>query len=540
MILANNVKEYINNIFRSSNSITLKVVLYLLVFSTIFTFFSTSLQLYTNYEKDLESIKEQLVKIEAGYGYAFALGVWNIDEVIIEKLATGIISLPDIQCLEVISEDLDETLVYGIKTSGGVITHSFPLIFIDNENKELNLGTVKLTATTDNIHNRFTEVKNVVLITEIIKALLISLFMFIMIYRLFTRHLNDIIDYFSITPLVWLKKKLVLKHYNYKDLSNADEIQKVVEAINNLRKKQLEYISDIEDAEKESRILSENILKANEELNSYKNDLEAKVIKRTNELQITLENLKKSQDQLVESEKMASLGQLVIGLAHEINTPIGVAVTAASYMSDETTELLNKSSSGKLTKKDLDYFINKATDTSNLILNNLARASRLIGSFKQISVNETIEKKITINMNQFINEILSTLQSKLEEMNIEVELMCSSEIIVRSYPFAISQIINNLIDNSVDHAFEGVEKRLISIEVTMENKAIKLTYKDSGVGIPEKDIKQIFDPFFTTNRGGGSIGLGLSIIYNIITQVLMGYIKCKSNGGTVFEIGFDI
>lgn len=530
--------RFIRSTFRSSHSITLRVILYLLVFSIIFSLFSVSYQLYSSYEKEIEDIKKQLIQIEGGYGNAFALGIWNVDETIIERLSKGIVSLSDIQSVEIISHDLDRDLFFGRRAEEKTVVYRFPLRFIDYQGKRVNLGTVILTATTENVIKRLNERIFVISITEIIKALVISLFMFIMIYQLFTRHLNDIVDYFNISPLVWLKKKLVLKHYRYKKFSSSDELQKVVKAINHLRSKQLEYISEIENAEKESRTLSEKVLKANEELNLYKKDLEKKVVQRTNELQISLENLKKSQEDLVESEKMASLGQLVIGIAHEINTPMGVAITAASYLSDQTQEFIDKSSSSKLTKKQLESYIRNATDSSNIILNNLFRTSKLIGSFKQISVKDNIGEKSIINIKSFIDEILIIFQSRLEAMHISVDVICKSDITVNSYSFAVSQIIMTLLNNSIEHAFEGIDDRSISIEVMKLNREVKILYKDSGSGISEENIKQIFDPFFTTNRGGGSIGLGLTIVYNTITQVLMGYIKCISKNGTTFEIGF--
>jgi DNA-binding LacI/PurR family transcriptional regulator/signal transduction histidine kinase len=258
------------------------------------------------------------------------------------------------------------------------------------------------------------------------------------------------------------------------------------------------------------------------------------------ELQNTLHTLQTTQKRLVESKKMAALGGLVAGIAHEINTPIGIGVTAASHLAKETQELYQKINTNGLTKTDLLSYINLANEATAMILSNLQRSHELIKSFKGIAVDQSSEKKRIFKLKEYIQDILLSLRPKLKKVNHEIIINCNEDITLHSYPGAFSQIITNLILNSLIHGFDDDQKGTILIDIKLEGNEIILTYSDNGKGIEKQNLKKIFDPFFTTKRAQGGTGLGLHLIFNIITQTLMGTIKCKSKPGEGTEFIIQI
>ncbi len=257
------------------------------------------------------------------------------------------------------------------------------------------------------------------------------------------------------------------------------------------------------------------------------------------ELAYTLEHLRETQVQLIQSEKMASLGNLVAGISHEINTPVGVGVTATSHLQQRTKEFTQLYHRGGLKSKDLREYLADCDEAITIVLANLGRASQLIRSFKQISVDQSSEGRRVFNIRQYLGEILLSLQPNLKRTQHKVIINCQEELQMDSFPGAFSQVITNLIMNSLIHAYEPETKGEIIIEVVDTGaQGICLTYSDDGKGMEKAVMDKIFNPFFTTRRGGGGTGLGLAIVYNIVTQQFAGRIECISavNQGTKFVI----
>ncbi len=276
------------------------------------------------------------------------------------------------------------------------------------------------------------------------------------------------------------------------------------------------------------KCLQEENLKILEEANR---NLEEKVRERTEELTHTLNNLKTAQKQLIESEKMAALGGLVAGVAHEINTPIGNSIMAASVLTNETNSFLNAYQNGTLKRSLLNTFLEKAKLSSEIILSNLNRAGELIQSFKQVAVDRTNEIPRTFPVKQYLEEILISLEPQLKKTNHTVMILAEDELLINSYPGAFSQVIINLVMNSIIHGFQGEEKGELSFNFYQEENNLIMEYWDNGCGIPPENMSKIFEPFFTTSRSQGGSGLGLHIIYNLITQKLQGTIDCESEVG---------
>jgi len=266
-------------------------------------------------------------------------------------------------------------------------------------------------------------------------------------------------------------------------------------------------------------------------INNQKHHLE-KIIK-----QRSLE-LIETQKQLVNSEKNIALSSLVTGVAHEINTPVGIGVTAASHIVETINELLESYENKSIDNKMFKYKTAQIKEGADIVLHNLKRASDLISSFKLVSVDQSSEEQRQFNVLEYINNILMSLSPKLKKQAINIELNCPESIFVLSYPGAFAQVITNLILNTSIHAFENIDNKKVTITVYYQDNWLKIKICDNGNGIAEDKISQIFDPFFTTKRGQGGSGLGLHIVQNIITQKFEGKIECISelNKGCCFHL----
>ena len=268
---------------------------------------------------------------------------------------------------------------------------------------------------------------------------------------------------------------------------------------------------------------------------------ESKVNELTNlnkEVSNTLQELEKTQDKLIESEKLSSLGGLVAGVAHEINTPLGIALTGITYF-DEISENIHKLyDSEDMTQEEFERFLNDSRKISQQVLNNIRRTANLVNSFKQVSADQTSEIKREFYIKDYTDGIILSVSNQIKKTKIKISNNIPIDIKINSYPGAFGQIVTNLILNSLVHGYSHNDKGHISISLRQENTLLILNYKDDGKGIKEKDLPHIFEPFFTTKRGLGGTGLGLNILYNIIRKQFHGQISCKSkiNEGVDFEI----
>ncbi|MBN2530789.1 MAG: hybrid sensor histidine kinase/response regulator [Deltaproteobacteria bacterium] len=257
-------------------------------------------------------------------------------------------------------------------------------------------------------------------------------------------------------------------------------------------------------------------------------------------LETTITRLQTMQKQLVESEKMASLGKLVAGVAHEINTPVGIGVTAASHLSENISAFKKCYEAGDASHDDLERFLNTMDETARMILGNLSRAAQLIRSFKQVAVDQSSESPREFKLREYMEDILLSLKPRMKRTGHRIELACPEDLKIRSYPGALSQIITNLVMNALIHGFENKNNGTIDIRISKETPNIILVCTDNGKGMPEEVADNVFEPFFTTKRGTGGSGLGMHMVFNLVTQTLGGEIRCESepDKGTRFVISF--
>ncbi len=256
------------------------------------------------------------------------------------------------------------------------------------------------------------------------------------------------------------------------------------------------------------------------------------------ETEAALARLHEAQAQLVQAEKMASLGLLVAGVAHEINTPLGIAVTAASYLGDQAQGVAAALQSGGLKKSQLETAVKAFSEASEMILSNLRRAATLVQSFKQVAVDQGSEESRQIDLAEYCGEVLLSLQPRLRTTPHRVELDCPPGLMLHTTPGALSQIITNLVMNSLIHAWPEDQAGLMQIRIEALGEQLVVHYGDDGCGLAAEQLPLIFDPFYTTRRGDGGSGLGLHIVFNLVNQILGGSIQARSQpgAGLHFEI----
>ena len=286
-------------------------------------------------------------------------------------------------------------------------------------------------------------------------------------------------------------------------------------------------------------VLSTNISRrkiVEKKLLSYQNHLEELVDARTSELKNanriltdTLEQLTQTQVQLVEAEKLAALGNLVSGVAHQINTPVGIGITAASHLDYEIDRYNRLYRNNKLKKSDMDELLNLVSESSALILGNLKKTGQLIETFKLIAVKNNTNQSALINVKQLLTKLLENSVGELERKKYKIILNCADNINIRTYPSVIAEIFTHLIKNSLKHGFENLNEGTITVDTIVKDNEINFCYQDDGKGINEVDVKHIFEPFYNITGKSGGIGLGLHIVYNLVVHTLKGKISCKSS-----------
>jgi predicted ATPase/signal transduction histidine kinase len=268
--------------------------------------------------------------------------------------------------------------------------------------------------------------------------------------------------------------------------------------------------------------------------------LDTKVKERTVQLNAKVEELTQTRQELVQSEKMASLGRLVAGFAHELNTPLGVALGSASLLQREAKKINQFMEQDEVDEDDLLSVLESIEKAANLNVSNLKRAANLVTSFKRTAVDQTSDTVRTFQIQQLIQDTINTLHSRFKNTEIDISVDCPNDFKVKSLPGALEQILTNLLMNSLIHGFdEGKNAGSISIKAQLDEDNLHLEYSDNGKGIVSENLAKIFEPFFTTHRAHGGSGLGMYICYNLVTQ-LQGTITCESQlgEGVVFKIDY--
>lgn len=431
---------------------------------------------------------EQVIANVAQLAQVIAIPTWNLDQQFIASYLEQYALSPYIKCIELLSDaSLKEYAPKGCEhPKDDVSLHSEPIIY---EDQYIGVVVASFEIELDQDRLMF------ILLSRIPVALMALLTIFAVFFLLFNRWVMRPIQA-MISSLQEFQRTSI---HQPVDWQSNDEMGTLVNTFNRTQVLQVEH---------DEMLLSEK-----------------------EKAEQALRELQNTQDQLVESEKMASLGSLVAGISHEINTPLGVARTSASHIEDSLNQIRNLFEEGTITKKDMKEFLDITSDGIRLMTINLVRASELMTSFKQVSSDQSHDEIRQFNLYDYLQETLYTLKPNLKRYQIAVLLDCDENLVIKSFPGAFSQILTNLIMNSLTHAYEVEDQGTIRIEISTLDDMIHIHYQDDGSGMPEEVQQKIFDPFFTTRRGEGGTGLGMHIVYNLVNHKLRGSIKVSSEVG---------
>ncbi|SDH62986.1 signal transduction histidine kinase [Vibrio xiamenensis] len=267
------------------------------------------------------------------------------------------------------------------------------------------------------------------------------------------------------------------------------------------------------------------------EVESWNIKLEQIVAKRTQDLEQSMQRLQQTQEQLVESEKLAALGGLVAGVAHEVNTPLGIAVTATSVIQESAKTLQKAFTEQTLTSTQFSELMTRLTQSGEMLEHNLNRAAKLVRDFKQTAVDQVSESRSEFRVKQVLDALIASLHPETRKVPVTPNLVGDETVTMNSLPGVLTQILSNLVMNSVNHAFTHQQQPQIDVEFEQQDEWIILQYRDNGDGIEKALHSRIFEPFYTTKRGKGGSGLGLNLVFNLVKQKLKGELEFDSEPG---------
>ncbi len=629
----------------SPNSLSIRLLSYILACSTLLAALITVLQLFWDYRQDVGQVEDSLSQIESSFLQPIASSLWNLDEEQIKVQLEGIMNLPSMQYVEVkevMGDSAVKLVSLGKEKESYDISREFNLTYQGEV-----VGKLFVASSLEMIYHRLWEKSLLIMGSQTIKTLVVSFCILFIFYYKVVRHLNRIANYTEELKPGQLDTPLVLEGRTT-DILKPDELDLLAASINRMRlslanefdarqqvseklkqerdfsttlinssnlviccldtdlrivmvnpaailltgyvqeelqgslwlerfvsteqrtrlSEELRQIGMLENREVTTQdqqgnelILQWNFVpfyegeslkyriafgyditplkRVEREIIRLNEQLEAKVEERTRSLKESndqlgraYDNLKMAQQTLVESEKMASLGSLVAGVAHEINTPVGIGVTAASFLQERIRDFHQKIDEKQLSRSYLTELIHSLDESSQLLQNNLRRASDLISSFKQVAVDQSSQAHYKFNVADNLHQVAVSLGHQLRKSQSEIHIECDPQLSIYSYPGSFAQIYSNLILNSVRHGFDDWSgERKIFINISHSAKELVIDYKDTGKGIDPQILPRIFDPFVTSKRGQGGSGLGTHIVYNLVVQLMHGRINCDSEPG---------
>lgn len=503
------MNQVISNKGVFNSKLSRRVFVYIFLCSAFLSLFSTFFQLYADFHQSVETLDQRFNNIELSFKQSLSISLWDFHESLVQQQIEGIQQLPDIRYVK-ITTSFGKIYQAGEEIEQPSKVKEFPIDFEGN-----TIATMNILADYQEIYQHLWGKAGLIISSEFIKIFVVAFSTFFIVHWLITKHLYRITLYSK--ELTGRNLDIPLTLENRK--KDTDELDELAYAINDMRLKLKNDIVRLEEAE--------NAMKS---LNA---DLELKVYERTEklaesngQLQDSLNELTLAKDKLVQSEKMASLGQLVAGVAHEVNTPLGICVTSNSALKEKTLELNNSLIQGQLTKKQLISTINMFIEYEQIIERSLDKAVDLIRGFKSVAVEQHTDPKLNINLSQHVNDIVNTVKTLFKKKKYAIKINVDPKLNLITYPSAWNQILTNFLTNSHIHGFEDRIDGNISINFQKNDEGeLVLVYQDDGKGIDNDIEDKVFDPFVTTKRGFGGSGLGMNIVFNLVSTKLGGTIK---------------
>ena len=507
-----------------NNKLSRRLLAYILLCSVFFSICSTLIQLYASFQDDLVLLEQRFDNIEKSYIPSIATSLWDFNEPLVAVQLQGIVDLPDIRLVK-ISNDFDYQRQLGQKDMNVKKVLEYPISYSGNI-----VGKLTVYADYQDIYQNLYQQAGFILLSESIKIFLLTFCILLIVNQLITRHLFRITKYAQQLDSYNLEQALTLP----KRYQTQDELDYLVDAINAMRMNLKSEISKLEEAENA-------LLALNGELEVKVHDRTAKLAESNNQLQQSFDDLTLAKDKIVQSEKMASLGQLVAGVAHEVNTPLGICITSITALKDKVDSLQLAITNEKLSKSLLVNTLDLLNEYQQIIERSLIKSVDLIRSFKSVAVEQHTDPEVNINLAKHVNDVVNTVKTMFKFKKYHINVEVDEKLNLVTYPSAWNQILTNFMVNSHIHGFENRREGEISIIFSHANGYLTLLYQDDGKGV-NNDIKnKIFDPFITTKRGQGGSGLGLNIVFNLVDAKLGGTIKCLDvEQGVCFKVKVPI
>ncbi|MFB2659846.1 sensor histidine kinase [Shewanella mangrovisoli] len=507
------------------------LTLSIILFSSLITLVTTAYQLINDYRGDVTRIDRVFSNIEKANLDVLAASIWVIDERLINTQLNGLIQLPDINYIS-IKDDSGQSWNAGNEKPTHTLNKVFSLVY-KSPTDSINVGTLEVQVDMDAIYQRLYDKAILILLSNAIKTFLVAGFILFLVWYNITKHLDKLSNYCKridldtdVEPLAFDRKQKV------------DEFTQVADAINNMQSQLRGSFAAL----KRSKTELQTALEDRERLltleRSYKEELARQVKERTQELEQSLTALKRAQQVLVEQEKMAALGGLVSGVAHEINTPIGICLTAASTQLSHIEELIELIHSEHATLDEINAILDEYQESCELIVRNISKASSLIQKFKTIAIDRSHEEHQCINLQRQLKEILESTLIMYPKVRAQTQLQVNSALNIQTNVSLLNQIVSNILSNAFTHAFQDREDNLIQITAKLEQEHVNISIENNGIAIPPEVAEHMFEPFFTTSRSKGGTGLGLSAAFNAATLLkgTMNYQADSQLGGAQFNI----
>lgn len=547
----------------------------------ILTFIVTLAQIGAEYFNTKRYINSELATLQQTFSGSLTRAIWELNTQQALVIADGLLAIPAVEGIIVrddtgtvitqlgrhvdISQRHGSELVReGIRLTeqqSGLFGYTFPLIF-EFSGRATQVGDVTLFSSRAIVIDRI-KIGIFFLIGNAMLKTTFLIMLFLVAFRNYlTEPLNELTQQIETLEMDHLEGIRIASNQS----KRSTELSVMATAFNRLIRRVQDYKSELESTQKELLLSNEKLdqhnlvleqevarktsglSKAMMDLQQQKQQLEIKqqslkeeierrrhiedaLRNKQSELESLVDDLKQTQDRLVQSEKMAALGGLVAGITHEVNTPVGIGVTATSFLSEKIQALQKAYQDKTLSPRNLEQFIAEASETACLLESNLNRASDLIASFKQIAVDQTSEAIRTIQLSTYLQEIIRSLLPHFKKTKHQIEVNCPKDLQLTCPAGAISQIFTNLLMNSLIHGFEDMEQGEIRITVLDEGDDIDIRFSDNGKGLNDEQLEKLFHPFFTTKRGAGGSGLGTHITYNLVRQTLKGSIDVNSEPG---------
>ncbi len=465
------------------NSISKQLLKVVFAFYFSITIIITLVHFVVEYYHTKNTINDELKMISQTFMPSMQEALWNFDTVQVDSICKGALKLPAVLSIEIYDKDTKQNS-YSIaennfnKSSQGIFFYTQDLYHATLKNEKVYVGTIQYYSNHNIVIDRVKLSFFIILFNSLLKSFILT----ILFIWAFNKYLTKPLE--SIT-----------KSIQNVDLHNLNEHHKI--DIDNTKKDELTFLA----------IAFNTMLKnLDDKLN---------VINTTNK-------------HLLESEKMVALGGMVAGISHEINTPVGIALTGITHLDEQTRNLEKLYNTENMSEDDFLNYIKDANDLNHSIQINLQKAASLIQSFKKVAVDQSSNEERKINLKEYLEEVLLSLRNQIKKTNITIKIEIPTTIIFTTKPGAFSQIVTNLVTNSLIHGFDEKQIGEILIIATVEKNTLHFIYQDNGKGISKEVKNKIFNPFFTTNRANGGSGLGMSIVYNLVTTALYGEINVES------------